>query len=134
MSALAKLESQWKAFKHDEPGQRFEHQRQRMKQEGRGLLVATTVIGSFLVAAGIVMLFIPGPGILVSIFGLALIAGVSERLARVMDRIEPAARRAGRRAKAWWSRASMGVKSAVITLAIASVGAATYGAYRMWFA
>ena len=134
MSAFAKLERQWKAFKHDEPGQRFEHQCERMRRSGRGLLVATVVLGAILVAGGIVMLFVPGPGILVAIFGLALIAGASRPLARTLDRAEPVARRQARRGKQWWSRSSMATKAAIVALAIALAGAAAYGAYRMWFA
>lgn len=132
MSTLAKLESQWKAFKHDEPGHRFEHQHERMKKEGRALRVATTTLGAIFLAGGIVMLFIPGPGLLVAIFGLALIAGVSERLARLLDRIEPPLRRAGRRAKRWWSHAPMVSKVPLIALALALAGAAAFGAYRAW--
>lgn len=134
MSARAKLESQWKAFKHDEPGHRFEHQRVRMKENGRGLRVATTVIGSLLVASGLVMLFIPGPGLLVSFFGLALIAGVSRRLAHLLDRMEPVARRWAHRAKAAWKGASIPAKVALIAMAVGLAGAAAYGMYRWWLA
>lgn len=134
MSALAKLESQWRAFKHDEPGHRFEHQHERMKKQGKGLLVGAAIVGGLLVAAGIVLLFIPGPGLLVSIFGLALVAGVSGRLARVLDRIEPPVRRAAKRAKRWWARASTPTKVALIAIAVALAGAAASGAYRVWIA
>jgi hypothetical protein len=134
MSALAKLESQWKAFKHDEPGHRFEHQHERMKQQGRALLVGTTTLGAILLVGGIVLLFIPGPGPLVSIFGLALLAGVSGTLARMLDRAEPPVRRWARRAKQRWTRASMPAKAALIALAVAAAGAAAFGAYRVWIA
>lgn len=130
MSALAKLESQWRAFKHDEPGHRFEHQHERMKKQGKGLLVGAAIVGGLLVAAGIVLLFIPGPGLLVSIFGLALVG----RLARVLDRIEPPVRRAAKRAKRSWARASTPTKVALITITVALANAAASGAYRVWIA
>lgn len=134
MSALAKLESQWKAFKHDEPGHRFEHQHERMKKSGRGFFVGAAVVGAILVSGGVVLLFIPGPGLLVIVFGLGLLAGLSERLAHVLDRIEPVIRRWARRAKAAWKRASIPAKVALIAMAVALAGAAGYGVYRWWFA
>jgi hypothetical protein len=134
MNALAKLESQWKAFKHDEPGQRFEHQHERMKQNGRALLVGTATLGAILVASGVVLLFIPGPGLLVSVFGLALLAGVSGTLARLLDRAEPVVRRWARRAKHRWSRASMPAKAAIVGVAVALAGVVAYAAYRIWIA
>ncbi|MGE0398943.1 MAG: hypothetical protein AB7T06_19695 [Kofleriaceae bacterium] len=133
MSARAKLERQWKAFKHDEPGHRFEHQHERMKKRGRAFLVATTTLGALLLAGGLVMLFIPGPGILVAVFGLALIAGVSGRLAHGLDRAEPVVRRWARRAKRWWSRATVPAKAAVIAVAAIAAAAAALAAYRLWF-
>jgi hypothetical protein len=121
MSALAKLESQWKAFKHDAPGRRFEHQHERMKQNGRAWIVGTASLGAILLFGGIVMLFIPGPGLLVAIFGLALMAGVSESLAKALDRAEPALREKVNAAKTSWRTASRAEKGVLIGIGAAYV-------------
>lgn len=133
-AALAKIAQQWRAFAHDEPGKRFENQHRRMKQGGKPLLVGLAVVGALLVAAGIFLLFVPGPGLLVAAFGLALLAGISRSLARVLDRAEPVVRRHAARAKAWWSRAALATKLALGALAAAIVAAAGYAAYRLWLA
>lgn len=119
MSALAKLESQWKAFKHDEPGHRFEHQHDRMKRAGRAWIVGTASIGAILLVGGVILLFIPGPGLLVSVFGLALIAGTSESLAKALDRAEPSIREKLREGKRSWQTASRAEKGVWIGIASA---------------
>jgi hypothetical protein len=125
--SLAKIKHQWRAFAHDE-------QHRRLKQSGKPLLVALAVLGGLLVAGGVVMLFVPGPGFVVVAFGLAVLAGTSERLARALDRVEPVVRRVAQRAKAWWSHAPLAVRIALSVLAAALAAAAAYGAYRLWFA
>ncbi|MGE0790935.1 MAG: PGPGW domain-containing protein [Sandaracinaceae bacterium] len=134
MSVISKLGEQWKAFKHDQPGHRFERQRERMQQAGRGLLIALVVLGSLLVAGGGVLLFVPGPGLLLIVFGLALIAGVSKTLARLLDRAEPRVRSGARRVKAWWREASVPVKSVVIGSLVLGAAASAFGVYRVWLA
>ena len=132
--AFAKLEQQWRAFKHDSPGHRFEHQHDRMKKSGKGFLVGAAIVGGLLVAGGVVLLFIPGPGLLLMVFGLALVAGVSKPLAKVLDRAEPVVRRWARAAKQWWKQAPIAVKIGIGAIALGLAGAAAYAAYRMWFA
>ena len=62
---IAKLEHQWREFAHDKPGQRFENQHRRLKRGGRAVSVGMAVVGALLVASGVVLLFVPGPGLLV---------------------------------------------------------------------
>lgn len=50
-------------------------------------MVANVVVGVVLVAAGIVMLFVPGPGLLVIAVGLALILSQYEWGRRVLARV-----------------------------------------------
>jgi hypothetical protein len=130
---IAKLEHQWHEFAHDKPGQRFENQHRRLKRGGKALLAGMTVVGALLVAGGVVLLFVPGPGLLVAVFGLALLAGTSSRLARVLDQMEPVVRRWASRAKAWWSQASITARVATCVIGAAIAGVAIYGAYRLWF-
>jgi len=131
---IAKLEHQWREFAHDKPGQRFENQHRRLKRGGRAVSVGMAVVGALLVASGVVLLFVPGPGLLVGVFGLALMVGISSRLARALDRLEPGERRRASRAQAWWSQASSVTRSASCAIGACIAGGAVYGAYRLWSA
>lgn len=87
----------WHEFRDAAPGTRFQRHHERVQHESLAARVAYVAIGLVLVAAGVVMLFIPGPGILAILFGLALIGGVSGAIAERMDRAET-------RTRAWWAR------------------------------
>jgi hypothetical protein len=132
--AIAKLERQWHELAHDKPGQRFANQHRRLRHGGRARLVAMAVVGALLVAVGLFLLVVPGPGLLVGAFGLALLAGTSSRLARALDRLEPIVRRWASRAKTWWLQASLATRIAACAIGSAIAGAAAYGAYRLWLA
>lgn len=80
-------------------GERFRttferHQRTRRSPARRIAFVAGGVL---LIAAGLVALVAPGPGLVMIALGFLLVARESSRLARVLDRLELAARR-------WWAR------------------------------
>jgi hypothetical protein len=44
--------------------------------------------GLLLIAVGLVLLVLPGPGLLVATFGLAMLAGESRHVASMMDRVD----------------------------------------------
>ena len=70
-------------------GSRFRAHYERMKT--RPSLMRTLIaigVGLVLLAAGLVMLVLPGPGLLVGTIGAALIAGESLLVARVLDRVD----------------------------------------------
>lgn len=83
---------EWHEFRDDEPGERFANHHERARRSGKAARVARVAIGTLLLAAGIFMLFVPGPGLLAMLFGVALFAGESKWLAERMDRLEVAAR------------------------------------------
>ena len=87
----------WHEFRDAPPGTRFRRHHERVQHKSVAARAVYVVIGIVLVAAGIVMLFIPGPGILAMLFGIALIGGVSARIAERMDHAES-------RTRAWWAR------------------------------
>ncbi len=87
----------WHRFRDAPPGQRFRAHYEHVQRESRAARAAHIVIGVLLIAAGIVMLFIPGPGILAILFGLAMIGGISRRIAERMDHGET-------RVRGWWAR------------------------------
>ena len=87
----------WHRFRDAAPGHRFRAHYEHVQQESRAARAAHVVIGVLLIAAGLVMLFIPGPGILAILFGLAMIGGISRRVAARMDHSET-------RVRTWWAR------------------------------
>ncbi len=105
-----------------------------MRNGPRALMIAQIVLGVVLVVGGGVFLFIPGPGLPLIVFGLALIAGVSKPLARLLDRMEPPVRRAGQAAMARWRALPMIAKVGLGVVAAALTAAFAYGMYRLWFA
>lgn len=132
-SLRSEIRYEWTQLKHDEPGRRFRNHRERMMHGSRVLAMARAILGVLLLVAGVVLLFMPGPGLLVIVFGFALLAGMSCRLAAVMDRAEPGIRRLAHRGKQRWDALSMAGKVALVALVGAAAAAALYGMYRVWF-
>jgi hypothetical protein len=90
---------EWHEFRDDEPGERFANHHERARRSSKVARVARILVGVVLFAGGIVMLFVPGPGLLAMLFGVALFAGESKWLAARMDRLEVAARRKWQRVR-----------------------------------
>jgi hypothetical protein len=128
-SALAGLKHEWKAFCHDTPGKRFKNHRKRMKQRSRWHSVGALIAGLVLVAGGIVLLFIPGPGTPLIAFGLALIGSHWKRLSDLLDRGEPRIHAAGRHIARHWKRLPTGAKTSIVLGGLALVAA---GGLGMW--
>lgn len=123
-SALAHVKQEWELFKHDSPGFRFCNHRERMKHRSRWHTVIALSIGVVLEIAGFLLLFIPGPGLLVIFFGLGLIAANSARLASFLDRVEVRARRLAHHTKARWLAMSGASKIGLLLGIGAVLGAA----------
>ena len=87
---LKHLKQSWERFKAGLPGRRFQQQfrlRQRFRcGAARKALVVTA--GILLAAAGVFLLFVPGPGIIILLIGAVLVAQQSSFAARAFDRIE----------------------------------------------
>lgn len=123
MRALADVKQEWSHFRHDTPGERFRNHRDRMKRRSKKHSLVALCIGVVLLAAGVVLLFIPGPGLLLIVFGLALVASHSKRLSDLLDRAEPVVHRATHRTKQRWQvmpgRAKVGLIVGLALLATA---------------
>ena len=104
MAFAGEMKQEWRRFKDDRPGIRFENHRQRMEQHPRWHQMIRAVIGGAFVVLGIAFCFLPGPGLLGIVFGLALLAGMSRRIAGGMDRAEPRVRHGVHRSRTWWHR------------------------------
>jgi uncharacterized membrane protein YbaN (DUF454 family) len=124
MGALAEVKREWSLFRHDPPGQRFSNHRIRMRLRPRSHSVVAMVIGFVFMAAGVVMLFIPGPGTLFILFGFALVASHSKRLAALFDRTEPKLRRLGHRIAHRWKGLPGRARAGLLTLigTVAAIG------------
>ncbi len=131
MSVIDRVKKEWRAFEHDEPGERFQHQHDRMQECSRALRVAQGIAGVLLVLAGIVMLFVPGPGLLVMLFGFALLAGLSRTLAKLLDRAEPALRRQGALMRRGWGHLTRAAKAGIATISAFGMGAIGVGLYGL---
>jgi hypothetical protein len=133
-AVLDGLKQEWDAFKAAPPGTRFvTHHHRAQQHSSRAGRVARAGLGVVLLAAGLVMLVAPGPGLLFALFGLGLLATTSERLARALDRIEPRLRAAGRAVQAWWERRSLPAKIALAGIvSLGVVAAAIYAAWRVF--
>jgi hypothetical protein len=113
-SALADVRQEWRHFRDDKPGERFCNHRHRMQKKSRKHAAVSFALGVLLLAGGVVLLFMPGPGIPLIIFGLSLVATHSKKLSDVLDRVEPALRRAGRRLVRRWKAMPKMNKAAVV--------------------
>ncbi|HTE05370.1 MAG TPA: PGPGW domain-containing protein [Planctomycetota bacterium] len=82
-----------------------------------------------LVAAGILALPLPGPGSLLIVIGVALIARESALAARATDAVELRLRRGAGWCRRFWKRAHPAVKTLLVVLGVAIVAAAGYGAW-----
>jgi ferric-dicitrate binding protein FerR (iron transport regulator) len=123
-AALAEVKAEWRQFRDDKPGERFCNHRKRMQRKSRKHAAVALALGVLLLAGGVALLFIPGPGLPLIVFGLALVASHSNRLSNLLDRTEPRVRARGRDARSWWRRRSHAERVADVgsTLAIVAVG------------
>jgi hypothetical protein len=89
MHPFASLKQAWRSFADERPGQRFmQHHRRARQQRSTFKRVLRIGLGAALTAGGIVFWFLPGPGSLLVLFGMAMFAGESRPLAHFMDRAE----------------------------------------------
>ena len=81
---------QWQHFKATPIGGRFQmrHRMRRVHGSGAARKVLISGLGLLIVLAGIVMIVLPGPGMLAIVMGAALIAEESLFAARMLDRID----------------------------------------------
>src|SRR3954469_17979625 len=89
---FATLKAHWHDLRRGRPGHRFQDRQARNRRERRSktwpqrlLQPAAAVL---LLIAGIVLCFIPGPGLPLVAIGAALLADHSHTMARMMDWLE----------------------------------------------
>lgn len=87
---IARLKERWRELRHGEPGRRFRARYERRKCANRGAArkCLICILGAVIVLAGIVLMPLPGPGILIVAFGALLMAEGSRTVADALDSLE----------------------------------------------
>lgn len=129
---LPELKKSWRIFRTAPPGKRFEKLHDA-RADGPPPIVFYAA-GTVLLACGVVLLFIPGPGLLLIAFGAALVARQSLWLAKRLDRLELVLRRLARKAGTGWRRSSAAVRVAIVAVAVIGAAGAGYAGYVWLFA
>jgi hypothetical protein len=93
--------------------------------------IAVTVLGGLLALAGIAMLALPGPGIIVVVAGFAVLGTEYAWAAAALDRTKATAERAGQIAKGAAGSSVRAAKGAAVTTGRAARGAAGGAAGRL---
>ena len=93
---IERLKTSWRELRHGKPGRRFRDRYDRRRSHSRhagGRKWSMIVGGVLIVLAGIVLLPLPGPGMLVVALGALLVAEESLSMARALDWLELKGRR-----------------------------------------
>jgi hypothetical protein len=128
-----RAEKLWKVFQEAPPGQRFQRLHDAEKETGGWRGIALALLGVGLILAGIVLLFMPGPGILLIAFGAALVAQRFLWLAKRLDALEVVLHKLARKVLRFWRAASPTVRALVVVVVAAVSAAAVYGLYVLLF-
>lgn len=131
-SLYQEMRREWRLFRDDRVGHRFRDHQARLKNGSLRMRAVSMLFGLVLLVAGVVLCFIPGPGVPVLVFGIALLAGESRVVATLLDRAEPPVRRAAHRAGRWWRGLPLMAHIALLALAVAAGAALSYGAWWFW--
>jgi hypothetical protein len=99
VSFVQSIKNNWRELADGPPGKRFQKRYEKKQRESRsaGARTLKLVAAVLLIAVGIVLLVVPGPGSLLIVVGAALLAEESSRLARGLDWTEMRVRRLFRR-------------------------------------
>jgi hypothetical protein len=134
---LTGLISNWRKLKSGQPGRRFQQRaaRRRHDRSSRSLIRRFVEPASALILMGLGLFFclVPGPGIPLLFLGAAILAERSRPVARALDWSEMKARKVIAYARAWWRRAPVRKKVAVVLGGVLGLVGAGFGAYSITF-
>ena len=124
-----KFKQTWRRFEAGNLGQRFQQEFRRRHSAGRSPIQKALLIvgGLLLMAAGFLLLFIPGPGLVFLFVGGFLIAQQSLVAARVLDWSETRLRKLLAWSLRAWHRSSVPLKLLVVVVAMVVLGAVGLG-------
>ena len=129
----------WLHFKQSKPGHRFQDHYHRHQQGyiGRSrsyLRGFFSILGGLLVVVGgLIAVPGPGPGWLIILLGLGMVAGESLFFARLLYRAEVILRGLARRVAGLWRTSPALVKIVLIPMILLSATASGYGIYYLIF-
>lgn len=130
MQALDQLRENWDRLRRGAPGARFRaYHDDRAARRGGGWplsRILTVVAGVLLIAGGLAIGWIPGPGGFIGIFGAALLATEWRGLARLLDWAELLVRRVWASARVWWRHSSATGKVLAVAGSIAAMASVVY--------
>ena len=129
---LETIKCSWQRFKADPPGKRFQLQFKRRHEVARTPLQKALVLGGgvLLTAVGILLFFLPGPGVLFVLLGAALIAQQSLTVARALDWTEIRLRKLLARSFGVWRNFSAALKIFLVGLTVVGAVAVGFGAFK----
>jgi uncharacterized membrane protein YbaN (DUF454 family) len=129
---LKSLKQSWHRFQADSPGRRFKQQFRRWRESGRTRLTKVLFIaaGVLLMAIGILLLFIPGPGIPTILLGALLLAQQSWPLAKALDRTEVRLRNRLMRSWRSWRAFLQARKLLLVAVALFVIGLVGFAAFN----
>lgn len=121
-------------LKAAKPGERFQEFYRDRRESRRSPVqtVLTIALGTTLVAAGLVALVAPGPGILLIALGGGLLGGESEVVARTLDTAEVKGRIAAKRMQTWWGKLPWPAKAALVLGGLMLGVAGVYVAWKVF--
>jgi hypothetical protein len=130
---LETIKCSWQRFKADPPGKRFQQQFKRRHEVARTPLQKALVLGGgvLLTAVGILLFFLPGPGVLFVLLGTVLIAQQSITVARGLDWTEIRLRKLLAQSFGAWRRFSAALKILLVGLAVVAAAAVGFGAFKL---
>jgi hypothetical protein len=131
-----KLEREWQRFRRSKPGRRFQQRYEDKQRSRRGMLRKTlvTATGVLIFAAGIFLLFAPGPGTVLLVIGGGLIAEESLLAARALDWAEVRLRKLYTRSLQLWNGTPPATRVVLVICALLIVASLAFGAYKIAFA
>jgi hypothetical protein len=132
-SMFATIKQNWDRLKRGTPGQRFQQEFRRRQRSRRSVVQKAVYIagGILIVAAGLFFLLAPGPGTIVLLVGVGVIAQQSSLAARALDSLEIRARKLRNHSWGVWRRSSPALKMVLMFLATALLVVVALGAYQL---
>ena len=129
---IERFKRTWADLMRSEPGRRFQdrNERQHAGRKWDWPRALKLACGFGLIVPGIIMIPFPGPGAVIVILGLALIADEFKPVARFLDRAELWLRAAYNRL---WGHATISQRVVVTLVSAASFALICFGAYRVFF-
>jgi hypothetical protein len=122
---MERIKDRLRRFKQSAPGHRFQDQHADRREAHSSAFGRMLRLGAGIVVtvAGIIAMPAPGPGMLITAFGLVMLAHESLVVARLLDAAEVKLRPIALGALAWWKRRGTGARIALGALALVIAGA-----------